>query len=120
HFPWPRRRPLLGSGMARVATRFLIFSTFSALLALHPVTSAQQATFRTGTELVTFGVTVTDRRGNFITDLTADDFEVLEDHRPQSLKYFTRGTEPGEGVELHVGLLFDTSGSMGEDINLAR
>lgn len=103
--------------MARVATPLLIVS---ALLALQPLTSAQQATFRAGTELVTFGVTVTDRRGNLITDLTADDFEVVEDNRPQTLKYFTRGTETGEGPELHVGLLFDTSGSMGEDINLAR
>jgi Ca-activated chloride channel family protein len=93
-----------------------------ALLAL-PVTtttSAQQPTFRAGTELVTFGVTVTDRRGNFITDLTADDFEVVEDAKAQPLKYFTRGTELDAGPELHVGLLFDTSGSMGEDIRMAR
>ncbi len=103
--------------MARAA-RHLI--PLTALLALQVITSAQQATFRTGTELVTFGVTVTDRRGNFIPDLAAEDFEVVEDDRPQAVKYFTRGSDTAEAAELHVGLLFDTSGSMGEDINLAR
>lgn len=90
------------------------------VLSLHSNTSAQQATFRSETELVTFGVTVTDRRGNFITDLEQDDFEILEDEKSQGLKYFTRGTELDAGPEMHVGLLFDTSGSMGQDIQLAR
>jgi Ca-activated chloride channel family protein len=103
--------------MARLATLLIL----GALLLPAPgITSAQQPTFRTETELVTFGVTVTDRRGNFITDLTENDFEVVEDDRPQTLKYFTRGADLDSAPELHVGLLFDTSGSMGEDINLAR
>jgi len=59
--------------------------------------------FRSRIDLVTMGVTVTDRRGGFVTDLTRDDFEIRED-----------------GLPLHLGLLFDTSGSMGEDIKLAR
>ena len=83
-------------------------------------TGAQQPTFRAGIDLVNFGVTVTDRRGTFITDLTAEDFEILEDGRPQSVSYFARGDETVSAPELHVGLLFDTSGSMGEDIKLAR
>jgi Ca-activated chloride channel homolog len=95
----------------------------ATLLLLVPLligtTSAQQPTFRAETELVTFGVTVTDRRGNFVTDLAADDFLVVEEGKPQSIKYFTQG-EGGAAPELHVGLLFDTSGSMGEDIQLAR
>jgi VWFA-related protein len=64
------------------------------------------------------GVTVTDRKGEFIADLTRDDFEVLEDGRKQTLTYFASGID--ETIPLHVGLLFDTSGSMGEDINLSR
>lgn len=81
--------------------------------------AAQQATFRAGIDLVTMGVTVTDRRGNFLTDLTRDDFELFEDGERQTLTYFASGGEGG-GPPLHVGLLFDTSGSMGEDIKLAR
>ena len=92
-----------------------------ALLAvLLGTTSAQQPTFRAETELVTFGVTVTDRQGNFITDLTAEDFDVVEDGKRQTIKYFTRGDETDAAPELHVGLLLDTSGSMGADIQLAR
>jgi Ca-activated chloride channel family protein len=82
--------------------------------------AAGQLTFRAETELVNLGVTVTDRRGNFLTDLTTDDFEILEDDRPQTITYFAKGDVGTEAPELHVGLLFDTSGSMGEDINLAR
>jgi Ca-activated chloride channel family protein len=81
--------------------------------------SAQQAMFRAGTELVNVGVTVTDDRGTFLTDLTLDDFEVFEDDRKQTVTYFARG-EAGAVPELHAGLLFDTSGSMGEDITVAR
>ena len=92
----------------------------------------QQPTFRAGVDLVSFGVTVTDRRGNFITDLKAEDFELIEDGHKQTLRLFARGDatvglagsgEREEGTqrqELHIGLLFDTSGSMSEDLKLSR
>ncbi len=81
---------------------------------------ADQPTFRAGVDLVTFGVTAIDKKGNLVTDLTQDDFEIFEDGKPQAIKYFARGDATDSAPELHVGLLFDTSGSMGEDINLAR
>jgi Ca-activated chloride channel family protein len=84
------------------------------------VTAGQQATFRAGIDLVNFGVTVTDRRGAFITDLNLDDFEILEDGKKQTATYFARGDQATAAPPLHIGLLFDTSGSMGEDIKLAR
>ena len=83
-------------------------------------TAAQQVVFRAETSLVSFGVTVTDKRGNFLTDLTAEDFEILEDGKPQTLKYFIRGHETDAAPELHVGIMFDTSGSMTADISTAR
>ncbi len=87
-------------------------------MVLAPI-EAQQPVFRAETELVNVGVTVADRRGTFLTDLTQDDFEIVEDGRKQEITFFARG-EGGEAQEMHVGLLFDTSGSMGEDIKLAR
>jgi len=81
---------------------------------------AQTPTFRTGIDLATFGVTVVDRKGEYLTNLTLDDFEVLEDGQKQTIKYFARGTDIENGPEIHVGLLFDTSGSMTEDIKLSR
>ena len=84
-----------------------------------PANSAQ-VVFRAETDLVSFGVTVTDKRGTFLTDLTAGDFEILEDGKPQTLKYFIRGNETDAAPELHVGIMFDTSGSMTADISTAR
>lgn len=82
---------------------------------------AQQATFRTAIDLVNIGVTVTDKKGNLVTDLTADDFEVTEDGRKQTLSYFTAGDRVDPtGPDLHLGLLLDVSESMGEDIGFTR
>jgi Ca-activated chloride channel family protein len=82
--------------------------------------AAQQPTFRAEIDLVNFGVTVADRRGNLIADLTPDDFDILEDGKKQTISFFARGDQQESALELHVGLLFDTSGSMGQDIQLAR
>jgi len=92
--------------------------TILAVSLAHP--SAQQATFRAGTELVSLTATVSDRKGQFLTDLTRDDFEVLEDGKPQTLQQFARGDDLESGPDLHIGLLFDTSGSMDADIKMSR
>ena len=81
--------------------------------------SAQEPTFRAAIDLVNFGVTVTDKKGNFLTDLAPDDFEIIEEGQKQSIKVFARGDQ-ADALEMHVGLLFDTSGSMSEDLKLAR
>lgn len=78
-----------------------------------------QQSFRSGVELVTFGVTVVDRRGNLVTDLTRDDFEVVEDGRPEELNYFAVG-DGDTAPPLHVGLMLDASGSMQTDLKLAQ
>ena len=96
----------------------VLLTAFVATFA--PLLRAQTPTFRTGIDLATFGVTVVDKKGEYLTDLKAEDFEVLEDGQKQTLKYFARGTDIESGPELHVGLLFDTSGSMLEDIKLSR
>jgi Ca-activated chloride channel family protein len=99
-------------------TLFLIAATIIACGVSN--LGAQTPTFRTGIDLATFGVTVVDRKGEYLTNLTLDDFEVLEDGQKQTIKYFARGTDIENGPEMHVGLLFDTSGSMTEDIKLSR
>ena len=99
-----------------------------ALASLAVPDHALAQTFRAGVEVVSFGVIVTDRRGNFITDLNPEDFTIVEEDDPQTLRLFARGDQTvgtlgGDEAgrqELHVGLLFDTSGSMGEDLKLSR
>lgn len=81
---------------------------------------AGQQVFRTAVDLVTFGVTAVDRRGNLVTDLTQADFEIVEDGRPQTIQYFARGDAEGTAAATHLGLMLDTSGSMEADLKLAR
>jgi len=101
-----------------VRTGIILCSTILVVFLTH--LSAQQATFRAGTELVSLTATVTDRKGQFLSDLGRDDFEVLEDGKPQTLQQFARGDDLESGPDLHIGLLFDTSGSMDADIKMSR
>jgi VWFA-related protein len=48
----------------------------------------QQPTFRVQVEAVELDASVTDARGNVVTDLTIDDFEILENGRPQTITSF--------------------------------
>jgi hypothetical protein len=107
--------------MTVLQARLVVISLAAAAVAFEAHGLAgQQATFRAGIDLVNFGITVTDKKGTFIDDLGIDDFEILEDGKKQTPSYFARGDQTTAAPPLHVGLLFDTSGSMGEDIKLAR
>jgi Ca-activated chloride channel homolog len=96
------------------------------VVALAAVTTgfAPQQPFRAGVDLVHFSVIVTDRQGTPITGLTADDFELVEDGKPQAISYFAEGFpdsgDLGRMLPLHLGLALDTSGSMENDINDVR
>jgi Ca-activated chloride channel family protein len=81
---------------------------------------AQQGRFKTSVDLVNVAVMVIDRQGNFISDLKPDDFELFEDGVKQSVNFFSRGDSDAEALNLRLGLLLDTSGSMLDDISLAR
>jgi Ca-activated chloride channel family protein len=96
--------------------QILVFS-----LALIAVASSARAqvTFRAGVDLTTFAATVTDKKGNLVTDLTKDDFEVIEDGKKQSIEYFAIGD--GEAAPpMHLGVMLDASGSMRDDMKLAQ
>jgi VWFA-related protein len=98
---------------------FVFMSLVSFVVAAQERRSAQQpTTFHTGVDLVNIGVTVTDKKGALVTDLTAADFEVTEDGTKQTVSYFAAGV--GAGPEMHLGLLLDVSESMGEDIGFTR
>jgi Ca-activated chloride channel family protein len=85
--------------------------------------SQERQPFRSGIDVVTFGAIVADAKGKLVTDLRAGDFEVYEDGRLQKLQYFVPCLSQGEGgprPPLHLGALFDISGSMEEDLAFAR
>jgi VWFA-related protein len=69
-------------------------------------TSDQPATtVSVDVKVVTVLATVRDKHGKIIPDLTKDDFTLLEDGRPVSIRYFAK--EPD--LPLTLGLLVDTS-----------
>jgi Ca-activated chloride channel family protein len=90
------------------------------LLLMASATIAWAQTFRSAVDLVSFAVVVQDRKGNFITDLKAEDFSIAEEGRGQTVKFFARGDDEITGPEMHLGLLFDTSGSMDEDMRQSK
>lgn len=84
---------------------------------------AQPPVFKSGIDLVNLGVTVTDRKGVLLSDLTADDFEIFEDGRAQTIEYFAAGgpvDADHPGPPLHLGVLLDVSESMGDDMQFSK
>jgi Ca-activated chloride channel homolog len=74
-----------------------------------------QRRFRSGIDLVSLSVTVTDARQRHIRDLSQDDFVVLEDGVPQKVAFFGKTETP-----LVLGLLIDSSSSMAPSLAVAQ
>ncbi len=83
-----------------------------ALLCAAGVLAAQQPnptdTITLDVTRVNFLYTVTDKKGRFVTNLTKDDFEVVESKRPQTILEFTAESN----LPLRLGVLIDTSNSI--------
>jgi len=99
-----------------------LVTTLATTVALSVQGVGQRPTFRTGVDIVSFGLTAADKKGVYVTDLAASDLEVLEDGKPQTLTYFIPCGSQGDmpAGQLHLGALFDLSGSMEEDVSFAR
>jgi Ca-activated chloride channel family protein len=81
-------------------------------LATAATVSAQR--IRSGVELVSLNVTVTDGT-KYVTDLNEPDFEVFEDGVKQDLTFFSRMQQP-----IALAVLLDTSNSMEERLPTAQ
>src|SRR5215470_11589716 len=68
----------------------------------------QVPVFRKNVNLVNLFFNVKDKHGALIPGLTQDNFEVLEDGKPQTIKYFSAETNQ----PLTLGIMIDSSGSM--------
>jgi len=99
----------------------LVLATAGVMsVALAAPRAAQAPAFRAGVDVVNLGVTVADRKGNLVGDLTQGDFDVLEDGQKQTIRYFSTGDLIGAAPETHLGVLLDISGSMAPTLGFVQ
>ena len=103
-----------------------IFPTLGLLLAASAAPlAAQQAspqgdqsveTLKVNVNVVQLFFNVKDKHGALIPSQTKDDFEVFEDGKPQTIKYFTAETN----LPLTLGILIDSSGSQARVLDMEK
>src|SRR5712691_3236935 len=65
------------------------------------------STLKVNVDVVQLFFNVKDKHGALIPNLTKDDFQILEDGKPQNIKYFSAESN----LPLTLGILIDSSGS---------
>src|SRR3954468_13340691 len=101
----------------RTWKRFSIATALAVAVsaAVSAVLTAQQPTFRAGTQVVSLFVTVADAQKRLVPDLTQDDFQIFDNDKAQPVSYFDNSIHPINGV-----VMLDTSGSMTLTIDLLK
>src|SRR5262245_56126106 len=96
-----------------------VATVLACALGLAPTAVAQSVERTTSIELrrdlVTFAVTVRDRKGRCVPDLGAGTFEVYDDKIRQTIAFFSDDDMP-----VSLGIVFDLSGSMASKMPLAQ
>ena len=88
----------------------------AALLRAQSTPEQDEPTFTSEVKVVNVLATVRNKSGALISDLTKDDFSIMEDSRPQTIRYFSRQTD----LPLTIGLLVDTSMSQVKVLDYER
>jgi VWFA-related protein len=115
-------------GLPRIFPLFGIILLAPALGSQNPTTApatpspASQSpatpttTMSVDVKVVTLPVTVRDKHGKIVLNLSKDDFVLEEDGKPQTIRYFNQETN----LPLTVGLLVDTSMSERDNLDKER
>lgn len=82
-----------------------VAAILAAILLAGPVLKGQQAPppFRSQVDAIVIDAFVADRRGNAVRNLTADDFELLENGKPQAIASFGEVEVPAPGARQDPG-----------------
>jgi len=109
-----KTRALVAAGVLVIASPMLAQE--------RPAPAMDEPVFRSGLEMVNLTLSVRDAQGMLVDNLSADDFRVTEDGRPQAVRLFAKAVEPAERTELtlDLGLLIDTSESMRAELRLSQ
>ena len=70
---------------------------------------------KTDVKLVLVPVSVTDSAERLVTGLNVDNFQLYEGKKPQEIRHFS-----SEDVPISIGIILDTSGSMGDKMHRVR
>jgi VWFA-related protein len=74
------------------------------------------ATFKANANVVQLFFNVKDKHGMLIPNLTKEDFEIAEDNKPQTIKYFTAESN----LPLTLGIMIDASGSQRNVLDMEK
>ena len=73
-------------------------------------------TLKVNVNVVQLFFNVKDKRGALIPNLTKNDFQILEEGKPQTIKYFTAESN----LPLTLGILIDSSGSQARVLDMEK
>lgn len=73
-------------------------------------------TLKINVNVVQLFFNVKDKKGGLIANQTKDDFEIFEDGKPQTIKYFTAESN----LPLTLGILIDASGSQARVLDMEK
>ena len=93
--------------MTRLVAALLVAASSISLLA------DSQPTFRSSVRTVPVYATAVDASGRLVSDLTQDDFEILDNGKPVTISQFSNDPQP-----FTVVVMLDTSASMTEHLKL--
>jgi VWFA-related protein len=102
--------------MSRLSRRRFVISAASLFLRAARASAQQDATFSSDVQVVNLFATVRNKNHEILRDLTKDDFQILENGRAQTIRYFTRESD----LPLTIGLMVDTSMSQDKVLNAER
>ena len=74
------------------------------------------STLKVNVNVVQLFFNVKDKKGALIPNLTKNDFQVVEDGKPQTIKYFTAESD----LPLTLGILIDSSGSQQQVLEMEK
>src|SRR5215469_3697048 len=90
----------------------IALAPFSVAQGANQAPANAEAVIKAQTRLVLVDTVVTDKKGNYIRDLTAKDFRVWEDNKEQTITSFSfeeNSTQRANAQRLYLVLFFDNS-----------
>jgi VWFA-related protein len=110
--------------LSRISPLLCLLLLAPALESQNPATAPPAAqspatpttTLSVDVKVVNLPVTVRDKHGKIVTNLSKDDFSLEEDGKPQTIRYFNQENN----LPLTVGLLVDTSMSERDNLDKER